>query len=200
MKKYNIKEIFYSLQGEGANIGRPSIFIRLSACNLACSFCDTDFTQGTPYTAEEIAAQIAIYPARFIIWTGGEPTLSLDDDIIRLFKSKGYTQAIETNGTHPVSQGIDYICCSPKTSNLALLHKLFPNGVDEWRYPVGSVGPLPPAIDLLPPAKAYFVSPIFIGKDHSEKDEAAIERCMQFVLKNPDWRLSVQTHKLLNFL
>ncbi|HBG79980.1 MAG TPA: radical SAM protein, partial [Porphyromonadaceae bacterium] len=94
-----INEIFYSLQGEGGRTGEASVFIRLSKCNLACSFCDTDFKSGKSMALDEIYAEISSYPCRWIIWTGGEPTLQLNEEIVAFFKDKGYRQAIETNGT-----------------------------------------------------------------------------------------------------
>lgn len=199
MKKLNIKEIFYSLQGEGLNTGRAAIFIRLSGCNLKCSYCDTDFKNGIPMSVEEIEKVIDEYPGHFIIWTGGEPTLQLTDEITAYFKNAGYEQAIETNGTRTVPTGIDYITCSPKPEAIPFLKSNFPNGVDEFRFPVGSRGTLPPDIGVLPPARAYMVSPIFSGNKNMEIDREAVERCLQFIMENPEWRLSVQLHKLLDF-
>ena len=94
-----INEIFYSLQGEGVHMGKASIFIRLSRCNLRCSFCDTEFDSGTEMTIEELRDAIAPYPGRRIIWTGGEPTLQLTEETVAYFKALGYHQSIETNGT-----------------------------------------------------------------------------------------------------
>ena len=94
-----INEIFYSLQGEGVHMGKASIFIRLSRCNLRCSFCDTEFDSGTEMTIEELRDAIASYPGRRIIWTGGEPTLQLTEETVAYFKALGYHQSIETNGT-----------------------------------------------------------------------------------------------------
>ena len=91
-----INEIFYSLQGEGVHMGKASIFIRLSRCNLRCSFCDTEFDSGTEMTIEELRDAIAPYPGRRIIWTGGEPTLQLTEETVAYFKALGYHQSIET--------------------------------------------------------------------------------------------------------
>lgn len=192
-----INEIFYSLQGEGINTGRAAIFIRLSKCNLRCSFCDTDFDSGEEMTDEEIAQTISGFAGRFIIWTGGEPTLQLKPETVAYFKSLGYTQAIETNGTRPVPLGIDYITCSPKREAMKLLHRNFPDGVGEFRFPVGSTADLPPSIEELPRAGAYLVSPIFSGDDAMRLDPEAVELCVEYVKANPQWRLSLQTHKLI---
>lgn len=193
-----IKEIFYSLQGEGINTGRAAIFVRLSKCNLRCSFCDTDFDDGTEMTLAEIHDAIKNYPSQFIIWTGGEPTLQLTEEDLAYFRVLGYEQAIETNGTRRPPRGLDYITCSPKPEAMKRLHESFPNGVSEFRFPIGAEGDLPPAIEELPLAKAYLVSPIFVGEAMSELDAPALERCIAFVKANPRWRLSLQTHKLIN--
>lgn len=192
-----IKEIFYSLQGEGVNTGRSAIFIRLAHCNLRCSFCDTDFSQGEELSLEDIAERIATYPSRFIIWTGGEPTLQLTEEIVQHFHSLGYEQAIETNGTRPVPKGLDYITCSPKAEAMAVLKQNFPQGVSEFRFPIAPNGALPPSIEDLPRAGAHLVSPIFIGDDAMQLDSEALERCIAFVKENPRWRLSIQLHKLI---
>lgn len=193
-----INEIFYSLQGEGINAGKAAIFVRLAKCNLRCSFCDTDFDSGREMSREAIAEAIASYPSRFVIWTGGEPTLQLSEEDVAYFHTLGYTQAIETNGTRRPPHGLDYITCSPKPEALGRLHESFPGGVSEFRFPISATGPLPPAIETLPPAKAYLVSPIFVGDDAMQLDPQALDRCVAFVMADPRWRLSLQMHKLIN--
>ena len=165
-----INEIFYSLQGEGVHMGKASIFIRLSRCNLRCSFCDTEFDSGTEMTIEELRDAIAPYPGRRIIWTGGEPTLQLTEETVAYFKALGYHQSIETNGTRRPPAGLDYITCSPKKEAMQLLH----------------------------PAGAYLLSPIFVGETQSEADKAAIELCVSHILEHPEWQLSLQMHKLIH--
>lgn len=194
-----INEIFYSLQGEGANWGKAAIFIRLTGCNLRCHFCDTEFDTGSKMSDEDILNAISQYPGKFIIWTGGEPTLQLRLQTVMFFKEKGYYQAIETNGTQAVPEGIDYITCSPKPEAIQLLHDNFPNGVNEFRYPIHSKGSLPPPVTELPHADNYLVSPVFIGREAIELDKDALERCVEFVKANPEWRLSIQMHKILGF-
>lgn len=193
-----IKEIFYSLQGEGLNTGRAAIFIRLSRCNLRCTFCDTDFDGGEELTDQEIAQAISPYPGRFIVWTGGEPTLQLNDETVAYFHSLGYEQAIETNGTRRPPKGLDYITCSPKPEALHRLHESFPEGVSEFRFPIGAEGDLPPSVESLPTAQAYLVSPIFVGDDAMTMDQTALRRCIAFVQAHPEWRLSLQMHKLIH--
>ncbi len=187
----SINEIFYSLQGEGGRTGEASIFIRLSRCNLACSFCDTDFEGGKSMTLPEILSEIEQYPCRWIIWTGGEPTLQLNEETVTFFKQKGYKQAIETNGTRKVPAGIDYITCSPKR-NFEQIKELIPE-VDELRFPVAKGDSLPD-ISVLPKTNRYLLSPIF---DEHQIVKENVAYCVELVLKNPRWALSLQTHKLI---
>ena len=186
-----VNEIFYSLQGEGGRTGEPSIFIRLSKCNLACSFCDTEYETGVKMTIEEVLEHIAQFTCKWIIWTGGEPTLQLTDEVIEIFKSNGYKQAIETNGTRRVPNGLDYITCSPK-QEFHIVKQLIPE-VDELRFPI-SKGDALPDISILPKAKRYLLSPIFDDKTIIPEN---VEYCIDLVMQNPPWALSIQTHKLL---
>ncbi len=190
--KLNVNEIFYSLQGEGGRSGEASIFIRLTKCNLACTFCDTDFAQGEDMTVEEILAEIDQYPCKWIIWTGGEPTIQLNDDILREFQKAGYKQAIETNGTRPVPSLINYITCSPK-QNYEKIKKLIPF-VNEIRIPVAK-GDEIPDISVFPKANKYFLSPIFDGSTIIKEN---VDYCVDMIKKNTDWQLSLQVHKLID--
>lgn len=188
----NVNEIFYSLQGEGGRVGEPSIFIRLTKCNLACSFCDTDFAEGEDMTLNDILSVLKNYPSKWIIWTGGEPTLQLKDEHIRFFKDAGYKQAIETNGTRQVSSLIDYITCSPKINYEKVKLKIpFAN---EIRIPLAKGDSLPD-IAIFPIADKYFVSPIFDG-DKIIADN--VNHCVDLVKSDPRWTLSLQVHKLIN--
>jgi 7-carboxy-7-deazaguanine synthase len=191
-----IREIFYSLQGEGARSGDPSIFIRLAHCNLNCSFCDTDWSYGYDYTLAGIYAAIKKWPCKKIIWTGGEPTLQLTREIVSFFTGLGYYQAIETNGTNMVPEGIDYIACSPKVSEF-IIRSNFPNGVDELRYPISAGDTIPNVLEL-PKAKHYFLSPIFVGnkKENFDLDNINLQYCITQCLANPIWKLSIQQHKI----
>jgi organic radical activating enzyme len=187
-----VNEIFYSLQGEGGRSGSPSVFIRLTQCNLACSFCDTDFFVGKEMTVDEILEQIKDYPTHWIIWTGGEPTIQLSDEVVRFFNEKGYKQAIETNGTRRVPALIDYITCSPKL-NYASIRNRIPK-VNEIRIPV-QIGDQLPDTSILPEADSYFVSPIF---DQKEMNRENVDYCVELVKKHPQWSLSLQIHKLID--
>lgn len=190
--KLNINEIFYSLQGEGGRTGEASIFIRLTKCNLACSFCDTDFAVGEDMTLDEILKKLQQYPCKWIIWTGGEPTIQLRDEHLAFFKTQGYKQAIETNGTKPVSSLIDYITCSPK-KNYERIREHLPK-VNEIRIPLELNEALPP-LEIFPLADKYFISPIFDGYNRNQDN---IDYCVDLVKKDPRWILSLQTHKLID--
>jgi organic radical activating enzyme len=167
--KLTVNEIFYSLQGEGGRNGEASIFIRLTGCNLACGFCDTDFAEGDDMTLEEILDVIGQYPCKWIIWTGGEPTIQLKDQHLAFFREKGYKQAIETNGTRMVPSLIDYITCSPK-QNYETIKSRIPIA-DEIRMPIKK-GDTIPEISVFPKADNYFLSPIF-DADKMNEDNVA---------------------------
>lgn len=189
--KLNVNEIFYSLQGEGGRVGEPSIFIRLTKCNLACDFCDTDFAEGVDMDLVQILAEIEKYPCKWIIWTGGEPTLQLTDEHLVFFREHGYKSAIETNGTRPVPKLIDYITCSPKINYPKIKNII--QKVNEIRIPLKN-GQNLPDINIFPLADKYFVSPIFNDND---LDQQNIDYCIDIVKKNPNWALSLQIHKLI---
>lgn len=190
--KLNVNEIFYSLQGEGGRSGEPSIFIRLTQCNLTCSFCDTDFAHGDDMTLVEILETIKQYPCRWIIWTGGEPTLQLKDDHLAFFKAHGYKQAIETNGTKKVPSLIDYITCSPKKNYETIKTRIpFAN---EIRIPLKE-GDILPDISVFPEADKYFVSPIF---DADKINLQNVNYCVELIKQDPRWTLSLQIHKLIH--
>ena len=210
MKKLKIREIFYSIQGEGGRSGGASVFIRLAYCNLNCWYCDTDWSSGVENTLESILENVlAVLPKElrtmigtWIVWTGGEPTIQLTDEIVAKVKEYGFKQAIETNGTNPVPNGIDYISCSPKEPYVtsSLLHKNFPLGVDEFRYPLGKLNKDIPNIEDLPKSEHYFVSPIFMGKPKERFTYVPdnVVYCLDFVKRNPQWKLSLQLQKIIN--
>ncbi|MFV0417880.1 MAG: 7-carboxy-7-deazaguanine synthase QueE [Dysgonomonas sp.] len=190
--KLIVNEIFYSLQGEGGRSGEASIFIRLTKCNLACSFCDTDFADGDGMTLEEILDVIKAYPCKWIIWTGGEPTIQLKDEHLLFFREHGYKQAIETNGTRRVPSLIDYITCSPKQDYESIKTRI--PAVDEIRMPI-KVGDPIPDITVFPKANNYFLSPIF---DADKINVENVNYCVELIKEHPQWRLSLQIHKLIH--
>ena len=205
---YSVKEIFYTLQGEGLRAGRPAVFCRFAGCNLwsgreedrssaICQFCDTDFvgTDGTFgkkfLTAQELAEQIAsLWPTqkyhRYVVLTGGEPLLQVDRELIDALHKQNFEIAIETNGTIAVPIGIDWICVSPK-AGADWIQKTG----DELKLVYPQPLLMPHTLDttgfencLLQPMDGLF------QKKNTVK---AIDYCQ----KNPEWRLSVQTHKFL---
>jgi 7-carboxy-7-deazaguanine synthase len=197
--KLKVSEIFYSLQGEGARSGTPTIFIRLSGCKAknACFAmgikCDTEFESGEFMDIEEILQWCNITGCKEITWTGGEPLDQLTEEIIQYFKENGYYQAIETSGLHSCPNGIDFICVSPKVAE-HVIAKNFPNGVSELRY-VRHKGQSIPAPSIS--ASHYWISP---HSDGWEINSENLKHCIQLCKDFPKWKLSIQQHKLWNIL
>lgn len=205
---YTVKEIFYTLQGEGANTGRPAVFCRFAGCNLwtgresdrataVCDFCDTDFVGVGPdggkfATADELAEAVASrWPAdqrirRFVVCTGGEPLLQLDAAAIDAFHARGFEVAVETNGTQEPPTGVDWICVSPKArAPLVLRHG------NELKLVYPQPGLDPASLEQLA-FDEFFLQPM----DGPERDENT-RKAVAYCLAHPRWRLSVQTHKQL---
>ena len=190
--KLKVNEIFYSLQGEGGRQGEASIFIRLAGCNLRCDFCDTEFESGSWMDLPEILEEIKHFNSSWIIWTGGEPTLQLTDEILHFFRSKGYKQALESNGTAAFSDLFDYTVCSPK-NNFAEAAGINQR-VNEIRIPVRAGDRIPEIRDL-PRSDRYYLSPIFEPDETKTGNNIAF--CIEIIRNNPAWRLSLQMHKLI---
>ncbi len=178
---YRVNEIFYSLQGEGYYTGTPAVFLRFSGCNRRCAFCDTDFAAATEMTADEITAAVAAFPARHIVVTGGEPLLQLDDRLVRALKTAGFYIQVETNGSLPVPTGVDWVTCSPKDAPWRI------GRIDELKV-VFEGQDVEALADLLP-ASHYFLQPCS-GLNTAE--------VIAYILAHPRWRLSLQTHKLID--
>ena len=205
---YGVKEVFYTLQGEGANAGRPAVFCRFSGCNLwsgreedraqaACRFCDTDFVGtdgdggGKFSDAASLAARIAsFWPSqdahhRFVVLTGGEPLLQVDAALIDALHGLHFEIAVETNGTVPAPAGIDWLCVSPKFGT-------------QWVQRSGSelkvVWPQP-GLDLDDLESARFTHRFLQPMDGSMRD-SNVETCISQCLRRPAWKLSLQTHKI----
>lgn len=189
-----VNEIFYSLQGEGANAGRAAIFIRFAGCNLKCPFCDTQHQQGKEMTAEEIVLAIRKFPCSFIVLTGGEPTLQINQNLIDRLKVLGYEVAIETNGTRPLGvTGIDWVVVSPK-ADFVENAGLKIEKINEMKVVFN--GKHDPQRWLLYSADVYYLQPCDTGD--AEKNEKIIQQCIEYIKKHEDWRLSLQTQKILN--
>jgi 7-carboxy-7-deazaguanine synthase len=205
---YLVKEIFYSLQGEGHRVGRPSVFCRFAGCNLwsgreadrsraVCQFCDTQFVGtdgpggGRFADAASLAATVAGYwPAPrgkpYLVCTGGEPLLQLDADLVAAFRSAGFEVAIETNGTLPLPPGIDWVCVSPKADT-----ELAVTSGDELKLVFPQPGAEPERFAHLA-FTHHYLQPMD-GPTLERNTCLAVEYC----LAHPVWRLSLQTHKLL---
>lgn len=206
---YAVKEIFLTLQGEGGQIGRTAVFCRFTGCNLwsgqeddrkdaVCQFCDTDFVgmdgeKGGRYAdAQALANTIEACwgtrdpKQRFVVFTGGEPLLQLDDDLIKTLKQKGFYIAVETNGTQAVPPGIDWICVSPKAGA-----ELVQISGDELKliYPQDGLNPQ----DF---TSLKFTTFRLQPKDDTNKTEH-LKKAIEFCQAHPIWHLSLQTHKLI---
>ena len=209
MKEYKVKEIYFTLQGEGAHTGRPAVFCRFTGCNLwsgreedrhkaICQFCDTDFwgtdgLNGGRYSAEELASKVAgLWPGGgkpYVVCTGGEPLLQLDEPMVDAFHAQGFEVAVETNGTKPAPAGLDWICMSPKAGTEIVL-----TSGDELKLVHPQPGAEPERYADLD-FTHFFLQPM-----DSPQQEANTQACLDYCLANPQWRLSLQTHKVLDIL
>lgn len=207
---YTVKEIFYTIQGEGANMGRPAVFIRFAGCNLwsgrgedrataVCRFCDTDFVGGTKYaTAYELASAAAsLWPAghhhRMVVLTGGEPLLQVDATLLEMLRTCGFYTAVETNGTMPLRGHVDWLCVSPKAGSAMVLRD-----ADELKLVYPQTGGDP---ELFAEFSAVYrwlsprasVSPnrqVAAGQTRHNTASAAA-----YCRSHPEWRLAIQAHK-----
>ena len=191
--KMKINEIFYSLQGEGYFSGNPAIFIRLSGCNLQCNFCDTNHKNFIELSNEEIYNLIKNYPCKHIVFTGGEPSLQINFNIIDFFKKKDYFIQIETNGTRELPTNIDWITCSPKDlfcSNT----KLILDKIDELKVIFDGKNDISKYLEIK--ASYYYLQPCDVY--NLDLNLEILKKCIDYILKNPKWRLSLQSQKILN--
>jgi 7-carboxy-7-deazaguanine synthase (Cx14CxxC type) len=206
---YSVKEMFYTLQGEGANAGHPAVFCRFAGCNLwsgreedrstaICQFCDTDFvgadgTHGGKFdSAEALAAAIAgFWPAtdsahRLVVLTGGEPLLQVDEALVQALHAVGFRIAVETNGTVSPPPGIDWLCMSPKAGSTRVV-----SAGQELKLVFPQVGAEPALYESLN-FENFYLQPMD-GPHASANTAAAVAYCQA----HPRWRLSLQTHKLI---
>ena len=200
-RKMKVNEIFYSVQGEGRFAGTPAVFLRLSGCNLRCSFCDTDHRSYVQMTEDEIVSEASAYKSRHIVITGGEPTLQLTASLARKLHDKGFFIQIETNGTVPLEPDcdIDWITCSPKQAC-------------EGKSPVARAGLKIQRIDELKVVfwgqdvsswenfsgeiREYRLQPL--DTQDADRNEDILRKTVAYILEHPLWKLSLQTHKLIN--
>jgi len=202
MKTYRVNNIFYSLQGEGRNTGRAAVFVRFAGCNLRCPFCDTEFDTYTEMTAEEIIAKAAsLHPSSstlpsFIVLTGGEPTLQVDEAFVDLLHNAGYEVAMESNGTRPAPQNLDWLTVSPKErgERQEVRGERMPDELkivfDEHTAPDEFLPSLSSSHSPL-----LYLQPCDTGD--AQRNEAITQACVDYIKQHPQWRLSLQTHKLI---
>ncbi|MGY2050588.1 7-carboxy-7-deazaguanine synthase [Methylobacterium sp. JK268] len=205
---YAVKEIFHTLQGEGAQAGRAAVFCRFAGCNLwsgreadrasaVCRFCDTDFVGtdgeggGRFADAEALADAVAAAweggpEGRYVVFTGGEPLLQVDAPLLAAIRGRGFTTAVETNGTQDAPEGLDWICVSPKAGAPLRLTR-----GDELKLVYPQAGLLPEDVSGLA-FRHFFLQPMD-GPDRAAHTRAAVEYCR----RNARWRLSLQTHKII---
>lgn len=204
---YKVKEIFYTLQGEGFHAGRPAVFCRFSGCNLwtgreedrekaICKFCDTDFwgmdgNNGGKYTAESLTQKIiSLWPDPevpvFVVCTGGEPGLQVDTDLVESLHAASVEIAIETNGTVDLPEGIDWICVSPKSNTTLVITK-----GDELKLVYPQVENVPSDYEHLE-FDHFSLQPM----DNAQQQDN-IRETVAYCMQHPKWKLSLQTHKIL---
>jgi 7-carboxy-7-deazaguanine synthase len=208
---YSIKEVFYSLQGEGFHAGRPAIFCRFSNCNLwtgreqdrdeaICKFCDTDFigtdgqNGGRFKSAEALATHLLQFwpdtnTQPFTVLTGGEPLMQVDAALVKALHDANFEIAVETNGTKPAPEGIDWICVSPKANTDLRLTK-----GDELKLVYPQPELMPNQVNHLD-FKFWFLQPM--ADTNTQLNQNHTKMALEYCLKNPHWNLSLQTHKLL---
>lgn len=207
LKNYKVQEIFYSIAGEGLRTGRPAVFVRFAGCNLwsgreedragaKCTFCDTTFTsmdgpEGGKYLAAALVEKVeTMWPKNqglpYVVFTGGEPALQLDEFLLKAFKAVGFETAIETNGTRPLPVGLDWVCVSPKGNldevvvregqevKMVYPQQQFqPEDLEDWNF------------------EYFYLQPLW---DERSKNWVTTQ---DYCLKHPKWRLSLQMHKVL---
>ena len=196
MKKIN--DIFYSLQGEGRNTGRAAVFIRFAECNLRCPFCDTEFDSYREMSDADILDEVSEAwktvatdgPAGrlLVVLTGGEPTLQVDEAFVDLLHGRGYEVAMESNGTRPAPANIDWLTVSPKGARLAV------SRCNELKVLFSSEESVK---DFGVEADCYYLQPCDTGD--VRQNRVVTSCCVDYVRRHPQWRLSLQTHKLVGF-
>ena len=197
-----VNEIFYSLQGEGHYTGTPAVFVRFAGCNLRCWFCDTDFERGSELSEDDIVAAVLQYPSRYVVITGGEPTLQLTASLCEKLHAKGRFLMMETNGTHELAAGcqVDWITCSPKmttgTGGEGKLATIRLSHIDELKVVFEGSPTQDMSLYEQIPANEYRLQPCDTG--NAERNKEVLAKTLDYILQHPKWKLSLQTHKILN--
>lgn len=191
-----VNEIFYSLQGEGYNSGKAAIFIRLSGCNLKCPFCDTDFAAYKEMTVDEIVDEVVVLSdkAKLVVLTGGEPTLQDCKPLVASLHLKGYTVAMESNGTQAFKlEFVDWLTISPKEAFVGNPGAVKMKRCDELKVVFDGIHE-PSTYDVF--ALHYYLQPCDTGDEAKNKE--IMSKCVEYIKQNPKWKLSLQTQKILN--
>ena len=226
MRTFRVNDIFYSLQGEGRNTGRAAVFVRLAGCNLRCPFCDTEFDSYTEMTAEEIVGKISslhisegVGVKPLIVLTGGEPTLQVDEAFVDLLHQHGYEVAMESNGTRPAPRNLDWLTVSPKNlmswsgarevwsgecgvrseecggkacDELKIVFdEATPEILSSLHTPHSTLHESPSTLH----APLLYLQPCDTGD--ARRNAAITAACVEYIKSHPQWRLSLQTHKLI---
>lgn len=188
-----VNEIFYSLQGEGYFSGTPSLFIRFSGCNLKCGFCDTQHQHGTEMTEEDIVERARACKAQHVVITGGEPSLQLTESLVDELHKIGKFVAVETNGTRPLPENVDWITLSPKDAFVfGTQSKIVLKRCNELKVVFTGT---PPADYSMIDVAHYFLQPCDMGDEAKNKE--ILEGTINYCLVHPQWHLSLQMHKLI---
>ncbi len=189
-----VNEIFYSLQGEGYHSGTPAVFIRFSGCNLKCPFCDTKHDGGTEMAEEDIVSEVEKYPARHVVVTGGEPALQLTTSLVDRLHAIGRYVAVETNGTKPLPDSVDWITLSPKDSWLGKVALPMLTHANELKVLYDGQHE-PAAYDTIA-VGCRFLQPCDMGD--TLRNAAIVAATVDYIKSHPQWRLSLQIHKILS--
>ena len=187
----NINDVFWTLQGEGANAGRRALFVRMPFCNLACSWCDTTFNTFKKWTPEEFTNFALQETAKFAVITGGEPTMNKHTpDVIQILRYLSFEIAIESNGTFPIPDGIDFVTISPKRDADFEINKDAYQKASEFKYVIDKDFDYT-ILDRhdTNDGRRYSLSPEFNNFEHS------VQSILNYIKEHPSWRMSLQTHK-----
>ena len=190
-----VNEIFHSLQGEGFNSGTAAVFLRLSGCNLDCPFCDTDHANGSLMTEEEAAEATTRWATPLVVITGGEPALQLNKALVDALHRRGKRIAVETNGTLPLPDGIDWITLSPNDLFVGETARPVLTAANELKVLFDGVH-LPPNYSHIAISHGRFLQPCDTG--NSALNQSITDATVEYIKTHPQWRLSLQIHKILN--
>lgn len=200
----HLNDLFHTVQGEGVHVGRRALFVRMPYCNLTCSWCDTQFNSHKEWSPQELADFAAKEPTRFAVITGGEPTMHKHTPrVAELLKAMGFRIAIETNGHFEIPPNIDWVCCSPKKESGKHREPYFINPktygrVDEFKYVVDHGFDFQ-ILDIHKSdndAPERFMVHHWLSPQHGTW-RGSLDLILDYVAKNPQWRLNLQTHKLI---